>query len=63
LTQFYHKLRELKDMPRLIGKRNNPAPAIALLLIAVVAAGASMEYFGYINMVPGFGRTERYESQ
>jgi hypothetical protein len=49
-------------MPRLVGKRANPAPAIALLIIAVVATGISLEYFGYINTVQGFGR-ERYESQ
>jgi hypothetical protein len=50
-------------MPRLIGKQSNPAPAIALILIAVVAAGASLEYFGYMDTVPGFGRTERYGQQ
>jgi hypothetical protein len=57
-------------MPRLVGKRANPSPAIALILLAIVATGVSLEYFGYINAVPGFGnavpgfgRLERYESQ
>jgi hypothetical protein len=60
ITQFYGGF---KSMPRLIGKRTNPAPAIALLLIAIVATGVSMEYFGYINTVQGFGQAERSESQ
>jgi hypothetical protein len=44
-------------MPRLIGKRSNPTPAIALIAILAAAVAVSLEYFGYINLVPGFGRT------
>ncbi|MBD1856595.1 MULTISPECIES: hypothetical protein [Leptolyngbya] len=44
-------------MPRLIGKRSNPTPALTLIAILAAAAAVSLEYFGYINVVPGFGRT------
>lgn len=44
-------------MPRLIGKRSDPTPAIALIVILAAALGVSLEYFGYINVVPDFGRT------
>jgi hypothetical protein len=45
-------------MPRLVGKRDNPAPAIAVLLVAIVAGAISLEYFGYTNAVQGFGQNE-----
>jgi hypothetical protein len=45
-------------MPRLVGKRSNPTPAIALFVILAAAAfGVALEYDGYINVVPGYGRT------
>jgi hypothetical protein len=44
-------------MPRLIGKRSNPTPAIALIAILAAALGVSLEYFGYIDTVPDFGRS------
>ena len=49
-------------MPRLVGKRSNPTPAIAFIILAAVAAGVSLEYFGYVNVVPGFGRTVPYST-
>ena len=47
-------------MPRLVGKRSNPAPALTVIILAAIAAGVSLEYFGYINVVPRFGRTAPY---
>lgn len=45
-------------MPRLVGKRSNPTPAIAFFVILAAAAfGVALEYDGYINVVPGYGRT------
>jgi hypothetical protein len=44
-------------MPRLVGKRSNPTPALLLIAAIAAAAGVSLEYFGYIDVVPGFGRT------
>jgi hypothetical protein len=55
---FYSPLIFQKiTMPRLIGKRSNSTPAIALMAILAAAAAVSLEYFGYVNVVPGFGRT------
>jgi hypothetical protein len=50
-------------MPRLVGKRANPTPAIAMLLLAIIATCISLEYFGYTNVVQEFGRSERSEFQ
>ncbi len=44
-------------MPRLVGKRSNLTPAIVVIVLAAAAAAVSLEYFGYINVVRGFGRT------
>lgn len=47
-------------MPRLVGKRNNNDSAIAfVILFAAIAAAVGAEYFGYINVVPGFGRDQQ----
>jgi hypothetical protein len=50
-------------MPRLVGKRPSSAPAIALLFLIVIGAGVALEYLGYINIVPGFGRDNPYGKQ
>ncbi|MBD2181735.1 hypothetical protein H6S82_25740 [Planktothrix sp. FACHB-1355] len=50
-------------MPRLIGKRTNPNPVIALLFSIAIGTGISLEYLGYVNLVPGFGRDVQYTSQ
>lgn len=47
-------------MPRLVGKRSNPTPTIALIILVAAALGVSLEYYGYLNVVPGFGRTVPY---
>jgi hypothetical protein len=36
---------------------------IALLCSLALAAGISLEYLGYANIIPGFGRDTPYTSQ
>jgi hypothetical protein len=50
-------------MPRLMGKRSNSDSTIALFLLLAIAAGAFLEYTGYVNLIPGFGRDGRYSYQ
>ena len=42
-------------MPRLVGKQSNEGLYAGLVLIAAVLVAGSCEYFGVINVVPGFG--------
>jgi predicted small secreted protein len=50
-------------MPRLVGKPSDASSTIALLFLLALAAGVSVEYLGYVNVVPGFGRDIPYTSQ
>lgn len=52
-------------MPRLIGKQSSSSLYGSILLVVIVAvAGATgLEYLGYINALPGFGRETRPLSQ
>jgi hypothetical protein len=50
-------------MPRLVGQRSDSSPTIALLFLLAIIAGVSLEYLGYVNVVPGFGRDVPYTSQ
>lgn len=50
-------------MPRLIGKRSNANPVIALLFLLALGTGISLEYLGYVNLIPSFGRNVQYTSQ
>lgn len=47
-------------MPRLVGKRSNANSSLALLFLIAIASGVLIEFLGYINIVPGFGREGRY---
>ena len=42
-------------MPRLVGKQSNEGLYAGLVLIAAVLVAGSCEYFGVINVIPGFG--------
>ena len=42
-------------MPRLMGKQSNNSWYVALMLILAIAAAGSLEYFGMINVISGFG--------
>ncbi|MCC5607718.1 hypothetical protein LC612_13200 [Nostoc sp. CHAB 5834] len=47
-------------MPRLVGQRSNTGANITVLIILVAIFGVFLEYFGVIDIVPGFGREGRY---
>jgi hypothetical protein len=48
-------------MPRLVGKQSNTSAYVgAVLVLALVGAGC-LEYFGTINLVPGFGLEPQVE--
>ncbi|MCW5317029.1 hypothetical protein GTQ43_25375 [Nostoc sp. KVJ3] len=47
-------------MPRLVGQRSNTGSNITVLITLVAIFGVLFEYFGVIDIVPGFGREGRY---
>ncbi|MEH2318142.1 hypothetical protein [Nostoc sp.] len=47
-------------MPRLVGQRSNTGANITVLITLVAIFGVLLEYFGVIDIVPGFGREGRY---
>jgi hypothetical protein len=50
-------------MPRLIGERSDSGSTLALLFLLALTAGILLEYLGYVNVVPGFGRDSAYNNQ
>jgi hypothetical protein len=51
-------------MPRLVGRQSNNSWYAGLFLIFVIAAAAvSLEFLGFINIIPGFGRDYRSNDQ
>jgi hypothetical protein len=47
-------------MPRLVGQRSHNGANITVLIILLAIFGVLLEYFGVIDIVPGFGREGRY---
>jgi hypothetical protein len=47
-------------MPRLVGKQSHTGENVAALLVVAAIVGVALEYIGVINVVPGFGRDDRY---
>ncbi len=47
-------------MPRLVGQRSHTGANITVLIILLAIFGVLLEYFGVIDIVPGFGREGRY---
>lgn len=47
-------------MPRLIGRRTESDSYFALLFALALTIGILLEYFGYINVISGFGRNQPY---
>lgn len=50
-------------MPRLIGKQSNGSWSIGLLLFLAIATAGSLEYFGFIQVIPGFGWDQETNGQ
>lgn len=47
-------------MPRLVGQRSQTGANITVLIFLVALVGILLEYFGAIDILPGFGREGRY---
>ena len=43
-------------MPRLVGKKSNPALYAGLGLLAAAVGAVALDYFGVIDFIPNFGR-------
>jgi hypothetical protein len=50
-------------MTRLVGKQSNDSWYAALFLVFAIATAGSLEYFGVINVIPGFGWNQRLNDQ
>jgi hypothetical protein len=46
-------------MPRLVGKKSNPALYAGFGLLAISIAAVGLEYFGVIDFAPNFGKDNR----
>ena len=44
-------------MPRLVGKKSNPALYAGLGLLAAAVGAVALDYFGVIDFIPNFGRS------
>ncbi|WP_392530829.1 hypothetical protein [Nostoc sp. C117] len=47
-------------MPRLVGQRSNTGANITVLIMLIAIFGVFLEYFGLIDIIPGFGREGRF---
>jgi hypothetical protein len=43
-------------MPRLLGKSSKTPVYFGIAFLAIFAGVAALEYFGAINVIPGFGK-------
>jgi hypothetical protein len=46
-------------MPRLVGKTSKTPFYIGVVLLLALAGATALEYFGAIDLVPGFGRDHK----
>ncbi len=47
-------------MPRLVGRRPDPVANLIILLLVVALSAVLLEYFGVIDLIPGFGLEGQY---
>jgi hypothetical protein len=50
-------------MPRLLGKPSKAPLYVGTALIIAVAAALSLEYFGIVDVVPNFGKSQKVIGQ
>lgn len=50
-------------MPRLVGKKSNNGLLAGFVLLAAVVAAGAVEYLGYVNFIPSWGKDQRTVSQ
>lgn len=52
-------------MPRLVGKQSNSGLWTSVVLVAAIAVAAAggIEYLGYTNFIPGWGKNQKAISQ
>ena len=43
-------------MPRLEGQKANPTMTIILIVVILALIFLGLEYFGVLNLIPGFGK-------
>lgn len=55
----FENIKRKKIMPRLVGKQSNSSSYTLLFLILAIATAGSLEYFGFVNMIPGFGQDRK----
>jgi hypothetical protein len=46
-------------MPRLVGKSSKMPLYVGVILLLALAGATALEYFGMIDLVPGFGRDHK----
>lgn len=49
-------------MPRLIGKKNNPALYAGFGFVIVLIGAIALEYFGVVNYIPNFGKETKADN-
>jgi hypothetical protein len=50
-------------MPRLVGKPSKTPLYVGIILLFALAGATTLEYFGVVDVVPGFGRDHRPTSR
>jgi len=49
-------------MPRLVGKKTNPALYAGLFVLLAAIGAVTLEYFGVIDFIPNFGKETKINS-
>lgn len=46
-------------MPRLVGKTSKTPLYVGIVLVSAIAVAGALEYSGTIDLIPGFGRSNK----